>query len=147
MVSSVVNYFNQGDSDIFLAGLDISKAFDSVNHYGLYTKLMEAHALVCILNVIINWYSKFNGRVNWKGVLLEGFAIKRRVVEGSILSLLLFILYANDLIKCSREEGVGCYIDVNYCGYLLFLDDIQLILASVLQLQCMLIICYEFCKA
>ena len=64
MVSSVVNYFNQGDSDIFLAGLDIAKAFDSVNHYGLYTKLMEAHTLVCILNVIINWYSKFNGRVN-----------------------------------------------------------------------------------
>ena len=35
MLSSIVAYFNQRQSDIFLAGLDSSMAFDSVNHYGL----------------------------------------------------------------------------------------------------------------
>ena len=49
MLSSVVDSFNQGYSDIFLASWDMSKAFDSVNHYGLYTKLKEAYVPVCIL--------------------------------------------------------------------------------------------------
>ena len=52
-------------------------------------------------------------------------------MEGSILSPLIFVLYINDSIKCLRE-GVGCYIGVNYCGCLLFANDIPLILASVL---------------
>ena len=57
MLNTDADYFNQGNSDIFLAILDISKAFDNVNHYGLYSKLMEAHVPVCIFNAIIKWYS------------------------------------------------------------------------------------------
>ena len=67
-------------------------------------------------------------------------------MEGSILSPLLFVLYVNNLNKCLKE-GAGCYIGVNYCGCLLFVDDILLISALVLQLQCMLTICKEYCKA
>ena len=84
--------------------------------------------------------SKLNGRVKWRGVLLEGCTIKSGVMEGSILSPLLFVLYVNNLNKCLKE-GAGCYIGVNYCGCLLFVDDILLISALVLQLQCMLTIC------
>ena len=107
---------------------------------------MDAHAPVCILNVIINWYSKLNGTLKWKGILSEGFTIKSGVMAGSILSPLLFVLYINDLIECLKE-GARSYMGVNYCGCLLFADDILLISISVLQLQRMLTNCYEYCKA
>ena len=83
-----------------------------------------------------------------EGYIVKGFYyIKSEVIEGGILFPVLFILYVNDLIKCLKEEGVGHCISVNYCECLFFADDILLISASVLQLQCMLIICYDYCKA
>ena len=107
---------------------------------------MEAHVPECILNVIISWYSKLNGRVKWKSILPEDFTIKSGVMECCIFSPLLFVLYINDSIKCLSEEGIGCYVGVNYCGCLLFADDILLISASVLRLQCVFTDCYEYRK-
>jgi Reverse transcriptase (RNA-dependent DNA polymerase) len=37
----IVNYFIKGNCTASLCALDISKAFDKVNHHALFTKLME----------------------------------------------------------------------------------------------------------
>jgi len=38
--------------------LDISKAFDKVNHYCMFIKLMNSSVPVVLLKVLINWYDK-----------------------------------------------------------------------------------------
>ena len=38
---SVIEYYTQGGSTVNLAALDISKAFDRVDHCGLFVKLMN----------------------------------------------------------------------------------------------------------
>ena len=40
-VRNVINYFKERGSNIFMASLDASKAFDRVNHFKLYTSLMK----------------------------------------------------------------------------------------------------------
>ena len=39
---STIDYFNDRGSSIFVATLDISKAFDTVNHYKLYASLINS---------------------------------------------------------------------------------------------------------
>jgi len=40
-VHNIVTYFNERGSNVFMASLDASKAFDRVNHFRLYTVLMK----------------------------------------------------------------------------------------------------------
>ena len=37
-MSTVLTYFNEKGRNVYIAGLDLSKAFDSVNHYGIFVK-------------------------------------------------------------------------------------------------------------
>ncbi len=61
MSRTVINYFNDRGSNVYVAGLDVAKAFDSVNHYGIFIKLMNVHVPLCVLNTLVNWYSKLLG--------------------------------------------------------------------------------------
>jgi Reverse transcriptase (RNA-dependent DNA polymerase) len=145
VMSSVTEYFNERDSNVYVAGLDVSKAFDSVNHFGVFVKLMDVNVPVCVLNTLVTWYSKLSACVRWAGVLSQQFDMHSGVREGSVISPLLFSLYINDLIDVLKSEGLGCYLGDIYAGCLLFADDILLLSASLLQLQCMLDACYHYC--
>ena len=43
----LLDYFNEKRSNAYIAGLDVSKAFDSVNHYGIFVKLINVNSTVC----------------------------------------------------------------------------------------------------
>ena len=45
-LKSTINYFTSKGSDVFVAFLDCSKAFDRILHYGLFTKLMDRNSLL-----------------------------------------------------------------------------------------------------
>ena len=54
MFSTVINYFNDRGSNVYIAGLDVAKAFDSVNYYEIFIKLMNVHVPLCVLNTLVN---------------------------------------------------------------------------------------------
>ena len=143
---SAVDVFTVEDVDCAIClGLDVAKVFDSINHYGIFIELMNVHVSFCVLNTLVNWYGKFSGSVRLAGVLFQQFSMRSVVREGSVISPLLFSLYISDLIVL-RSQGYGCYLGDMFVGCLLFVDDILLVSASVLQLQFMLNICYEYCN-
>ena len=55
---SIFDYFTLRGSNVFVAALDSSKAFNKVNHYGLLLKMINARAPVFVIRVIGNFYSK-----------------------------------------------------------------------------------------
>ena len=59
-------YFRERDSSVYVATLDISKAFDSINHYKLYSTLIKSGLPRWVIAVLINWYSKLHVAVRWK---------------------------------------------------------------------------------
>ena len=86
------------------AFLDLSKAFDSINHKILLRRLenigFDKHAT----NLIENYLSKRTQRVVLNGIESDWINLKRGVPEGTILGPLLFNIYVNDLAKIVEED-------------------------------------------
>jgi hypothetical protein len=143
-LETVVNYFTCRGSPVFMASLDVTKAFDRVNHFALFHKLIDVGVPLYILNVLINWHCKLAGCVRWLGSMSDMFAIKSGVREGGIISPWFFNLYVNNLITRLKNSGLGCHLCSEFVGCLFFADDILLLSGSMLQLQSMLNICVEY---
>jgi len=81
--------------------LEISKAFDKVNHYCMFIKLMNRSVPVVLLKVLINWYDKCAVFVCWNNVLsrIEMFLFDVWCETRGVLSPLLFSVYVNDMIQ------------------------------------------------
>ena len=109
------------------AFLDLSKAFDSINHKILLRRLenigFDEHAT----NLIENYLSKRTQRVVLNGIESDWINLKRGVPQGTILGPLLLKIYVNDLAKIVEEDcTVVQYADDTF----LFTSDTDEILAK-----------------
>lgn len=123
-VRAVLDYFNKNGSTVTLCALDVSKAFDKVDHHVLFTKLVDRKVPVCLLNVLISWYSKCHAIVRWGGSVSRSFAVKAGVRQGGVLSPYFFAVYIDDLIRALEHSGHGCVIHGVYLGCIVYADDI-----------------------
>ena len=104
LINNICDSFNQSKYTlgVFIILIDLSKAFDTVDHNILLKKL----SLYGIKNNNLKWFSSYLS--NRKQVIQAG-AIKISyedivcgVPQGSILGPLLFIIYVNDLCNVSK---------------------------------------------
>jgi hypothetical protein len=138
-VRLVVDYFLQNDSTINLCFIDVSKAFDRVNHSVLFMKLMKRRVPVAFITILRNWYDNLDARVRWNDVMSHTFKVCAGVRQGGILSPVLFLVYVNDmLIKLAKR---GCNIGRLLVGAFMYADDLVLLSPSVYELQQMITTC------
>jgi len=123
--------------------LDLSKAFDKVNHYYMCIKLMNRNVPVVLLGVVINWYDKYVVFVRWNNVLSRYFYLTCGVRQEGVLSPLLFSVYVNDMIHKLCDKSLGCYIGDVYCGCVMYADDLIPVSAFVNLLQRVIDTCCE----
>ena len=109
---------NDTKSKVVLLLLDLSAAFDTVNHEILIAKLKKIYGLK---STVINWFKSYlsdrtftvtiNGQRSSKCYLRIG------VPQGSILGPILFILYTKELSSIAEKHGFSIH---------LYADDTQL---------------------
>jgi len=66
----VVEHYVASGSTVDVCLLDLSKAFDKMNHFALYLKLMDRSVPVQLLSVLEKWLSVCVSCVKWGGSFL-----------------------------------------------------------------------------
>ena len=72
------------------------------------------------------------------------FDVQSEVRQGGINSPWFFNVYVNDLIFKLMKSGIGCYIYYVFIDCIFFADDMLLLSGSILHLQVLLNICFDF---
>ena len=139
-----IEYFTSRGSNVFAAFLDCTKGFDKVCHSGMYIKLIKRGVPLCILNLLIYWYSNLTSAVKWNGVFSESFRVYSGVRQGGVLSPHLFAIYVDDLIVKLRSLKNGCYIADLFLACIVYADDICLLAPTRSALQLLLKTCEEY---
>jgi len=130
VLRNVIEYFNERGSNVYLASLDASKAFDRVNHFQLYKmSLMKRCVPVAFLNIIINCYSKLTIMVRWNTTFSDTLRIRSGVRQGGVLSPHLFNVYADVFINSVVSKNTGCYLNRCCMACIMYADDLMLLSA------------------
>jgi exonuclease III len=137
------SYFIERGSTVVLSALDISKAFDRVNHYCLLLKLLQRGVPRAFLEILLTWFGKCFCRVKWGECHSDPFQITAGVRQGGVLSPVLFAIYIDDVISRLQTSGYGLRISDVFIGCTVYADDILLLTNSLNHMQKMLNICSE----
>ena len=72
-MKEVLHYFSKQHSTTNVTALDISKAFDKVNHFVLFNKLLDRSVPVCLVKVLVCWYDKCSAETRWSNAVSRVF--------------------------------------------------------------------------
>ena len=142
-VRSTIEYFNRNNSTVNLCSIDVSKAFDKVNHYALFTKLMDRNVPRHIVLILKCWYDKIVTTVKWNACLSHKVKLVAGVRQGGILSPYLFAVFVDIILVNLRNSKFGCHINTVCYNAIMFADDLILLAISLRDLQAMVGLCVE----
>jgi hypothetical protein len=139
----VADYFTSHGSTVNISLLDMSKAFDHVNHAVLFTKLLRKGLPINVVQLLCSWYSHSNAFVRWRSGISHSFYLSTGVRQGGVLSPVLFTIYVDSVITRLQSTGVGCIMGNQYFGCIMYADDLVLLSVSVTEMQTMIDICVD----
>ena len=141
ILKHVINYYRNNGSYVFVSLLDLSKAFDLVDHHILFNRLIDLKLPCNLVHILAFWYRFQTMNVKWNSILSSSFPVSNGTKQGSVLSPLLFSLYIKPVSKAITTSQLGCYIGNMPCNVLLYADDLVLISPSYRAHQLLLNIC------
>lgn len=138
----VVNNYVSSGSTVNMCAIDLTKAYDKMNHHGLFIKLMEKRIPTNLLTLLENWFKLGYTCVKWGSTISEYFQLACGIRQGGVLSPYLFAVFIDSVVSRVRsEQHIGCYIHNECFSIILYADDIILLSPSVSSLQQLLHVC------
>ena len=81
-VKSVITYYNLHNSTVYTCFPGASEAYDRVNHWTLFRKLLNRSIHILIVRMLMYWYIKQELCIKWGDEMLPYFTISNEVRQG-----------------------------------------------------------------
>ena len=81
VLKEAINSYISQQSSVYLCFLDASKAFDRVNHYVLFDKLIKRGVPRYLVRILIYWYSNQRMFIRWGNIMSESFNVSNGVKQ------------------------------------------------------------------
>ena len=146
VVTETVDYYIGKGGVVYSLALDASKAFDRVNIFKLFNKLIERKMNVLHLRLLFDMYINQKLSIAFNGDRSRWFSASNGVKQGGVFSPLLFSIYVDCLIERLEKENLGCNIAGMFCGTVAYADDVILLAPTLFALRRMITICEDFAK-
>ena len=141
-----ISHFLRNGSEVYTCLMDMSKAFDTVQHSHLFRKLLEQGMPEIIVRYILVSYKYQKANVRWNGNESRFFSITNGVKQGAILSAILYCVYTNGIFQQLRKKKIGCFVGGSFAGILGYADDLFLMSPTLDGLQDMLKVCETYAE-
>ena len=139
------NPLKSRSTSVYVAFLDVSKAFDKISHWTLYKKLIDRCVSLCLVMILYYWYQKQEMTVRWDGCISDSINVTNGVRQGGILSPQLLNIYIDGLSDILNKSSIGESIGGKRINHMLYADDLCIVCLSSAGLQQLMSICDQYC--
>ena len=105
-----IEFYKRRNTTVFVTFLDASKAFDQIDHWRLFTKLIDKHVPLFAIKLLVFWYSQQQMNIRWGNTVSSSFHVTNGVKQGGIISPVLFNVCMDDLSTSLNNSGIGGHI-------------------------------------
>ena len=132
---TVNKYISNKDSKVYGLFVDLSKAFDKVDHFRLGRIFLERKLPPDLILFLMYYLRNQKARIVWKGQHGDYVQIEHGVRQGGILSPFLFKLYIDDVLNDISNSNIGCKLGILRLNILAYADDLVLLARTEDQLE------------
>ena len=118
-------------SSVYSCFLDMSKAFERVNHDLLLSKLANMGLPTHFVRIFKYVYAQIAVKVRVNESFSDSWRICRGVRQGGITSAFLFNIYIDDILSSISNFKVGCFLGFKRVNIQTYADDIVLLSLTV----------------
>ena len=130
-----IELYRKRSTTVFVIFLDASKAFDRLECWLLFKKLINRKVPLFIVRLLIVWYSLQRMHIRWGNTFSTPFCVSNGVKQCGIISPVLFNVYMDDLSCVLNRSNIGGCIGGEIFNHLSYADDLGLICLSSAGMQ------------
>ena len=141
VLKDIIEFYKSCNTSVFATFLDASKAYDKIDHWLLYDKLLHKDVPVFIVKILVYWYSHQEMLIRCCNSCSNKFYVMNGVKQGGILSPALFNVYMNNLSVPLNQSGISGSLGDKLVNHICYADDLCLIALNSSRMQHLLDLC------
>ena len=135
LLKETIRSYIDESSSVYACFLDMSKAFERINHEILLAKMQSKGLPPFVIGLFRCIFGTSEICVNYKGSFSGHWTATKGVRQGGVTSAYLFCLYIDDILMSINELPYGCWSGLQRINVQAYADDIVIFCPSVLGLK------------
>ena len=124
LLKEAIGRYIGNDATVYACFLDMSKAYERVDHKKLIDKLISRGMPNHISNIIEFILNNSFVKINFSGHFSGNWKASRGIRQGGVTSAILFCIYIDDIIKNIASQPYCCRIGINKINVQAYADDV-----------------------